>query len=212
MSAKKRNAPKLAYSKGRSVLRDPRFVIGLIIVVISLVGTTLLVRHARSGEALYLLRENVAMGQTIDEGKLEVVDARPETHVYVKRGALPKGAVATRSLSAGELLPQSAVSDSTAQGRRQVVVNVSGDVPSSVKVGSAVEVWQVEDTAVDPASHQEAAKPLSGDAIVLGVHEPGKGLSIRAGRAVEVSVPETDLPGVLAGMSQDKNLVVVPRN
>lgn len=116
--------------------------------------------------------------------------------------------MATRTLSAGELLPRDAVASAASLERRQVVINVATRIPSSVSVGSTVEVWAV-DSPDTPLSSQTEPRMIASSAIILSISEPDTTLVNRA-LSVEISVPEADLDTVLAAAGSKSSLIVVP--
>ena len=89
---------------------------------------------------VYVLSQDVAPGADLTA---DVVDAHPGTDVYVEVGHLPDGAVATRSMSKGELLATVAVDSGQERALRPVVLNVASSLPASTKVGDYVDLWLV---------------------------------------------------------------------
>lgn len=190
------------------VFTDPRFLLGVALIVVSIVATTAMVQKARGGESVYQLNAAIAQGQPIEASALSIVSARTGSAAYLEAGALPEGAVATRTLSAGELLPRDAVASAASLERRQVVINVATRIPSSVSVGSTVEVWAV-DSPDTPLSSQTKPRMIASSAIILSISEPDTTLINRA-LSVEISVPEADLNTVLAAAGSKSSLIVVP--
>lgn len=190
------------------MVTDPRFLLGLALVVVSILATTWLVQKARGGESVYQLNAPVAQGQPIQASVLSIVSARTGSTAYLEAGALPEGAVATRTLSAGELLPRDAVASAASLDRRQVVINVATRIPSSVSTGSTVEVWAV-DSPDTPLSSQTEPRMIASSAIILSISEPDTTL-VNHVQSVEISVPESDLDTVLAATGSKSSLIVVP--
>lgn len=201
-------AKSLPRAQRSSVIRDPRFIAGIALIIVSILLTTWIIQRSRGGEEVYQLLSPVAQGQPIEISQVSVVTARTGSNAYMAVGEIPDGAVATRSLSAGELLPKDAVSTAAEQDRRQVVINVSTKIPSSVGVGSQVEVWSIETPG---ALQTEETEPvlIAESAIILAISEPDTTMIDRA-QAVEVSVTESDLAQVLAATGTKASLVIVP--
>jgi len=190
------------------VIRDPRFIAGIALIIVSILLTTWIIQRSRGGEEVYQLLSPVAQGQPIEISKVSVVSARTGSNAYLPVGEIPDGAIATRSLSAGELLPRDAVSTAAEQDRRQVVINVATKIPSSVGVGSQVEVWSID--ASTPLQTEDTEPTLiAASAIILNISEPDTTMIERA-QAVEISVTETDLTKVLAATGTTGSLVIVP--
>lgn len=190
------------------MIRDPRFIAGIALIIVSILLTTWIIQRSRGGEEVYQLLSPVAQGQPIEISKVSVVSARTGSNAYLPVGEIPDGAIATRSLSAGELLPRDAVSTAAEQDRRQVVINVATKIPSSVGVGSQVEVWSID--ASTPLQTEDTEPTLiAASAIILNISEPDTTMIERA-QAVEISVTETDLTKVLAATGTTGALVIVP--
>lgn len=190
------------------MIRDPRFIAGIALIIVSILLTTWIIQRSRGGEEVYQLLSPVAQGQPIEISKVSVVSAHTGSNAYLPVGEIPDGAIATRSLSAGELLPRDAVSTAAEQDRRQVVINVATKIPSSVGVGSQVEVWSID--ASTPLQTEDAEPTLiAASAIILNISEPDTTMIERA-QAVEISVTETDLTKVLAATGTTGALVIVP--
>lgn len=195
--------------RSRSVWRDPRFLLGVALIIASVSLTTWIVNRATEGDELYRLNANIALGQPILTNQLVPVEARTTSDAYVRVGALPEEAIATRSLSKGELLPTAAVSSTAQSGRRQVVIDVASRIPSSVTIGDRVEIWSVRNESVigEPAGEPIV---LTREAVILTVTESEAGLGVEHLRSVEVSVPEADLARLLTATGADVRLIIVP--
>ncbi|MDO5720537.1 MAG: hypothetical protein Q4P05_07350 [Actinomycetaceae bacterium] len=195
--------------RSRSVWRDSRFLLGVALIIASVAMTTWIVNRATEGEELYRLNADIALGQPISINQLVPVEARTGSDAYIRVGALPDTPIATRSLSKGELLPSAAVSSTAQSGRRQVVIEVSSRIPSSVDIGDRVEIWSVRnETVIGDAAEEPLV--ITREAIVLTVTETDVGLGVEHQRSVEVSVPEADLAHLLTATGADARLVIVP--
>lgn len=189
--------------------RDPRLLIGAILIVFSVLLTAWIVEQARSGEELYQLTQPIPAGQKITVQSLMMVKARTGSNAYLQAGQLEDGAIATRSLAAGELLPRSAVSNNTELSRRQLVINISGRIPSTVEIGESVELWAI--TEADSAREQAQPQLVCEDAIVLKIMDSVGGLSASRSQGVEISVPQENLSEVLAVTGARVRLTIVPK-
>ena len=181
---------------------------------------------------VYVLSQDVAPGADLTaDGVLTVVEAHPGTDAYVEVGHLPDGAVATRSMSKGELLATVAVDSGQERALRPVVLNVASSLPASTKVGDYVDLWLVPKDGVAgrssvqaPATAEPGQNGRSGQAstedggarrvatgLVIGsVGEASKGLISGPSTGVEVKVPEESLAAVLSAVGQEGSLVLGP--
>lgn len=205
----KQRSSKIHLPRRKSILTDPRLLTGIALILISVLATTWIVQRARGGEELYRLTQPIAQGQPIPSSALEVVKARTGTSAYLPVGKLPREAVAVRSLDAGELLPTSAVASTAEQSRRQVVINVGTRIPTSVQVGSSVEIWSINKS--ERAPQDATSTVVCQDAIILTLKANESGLGAQRQNSVEISVPAADLEKVISTSGSGATLVIVPR-
>ena len=201
---------------------------GVVLVAAAVALGAWAVDAAADTTRVYVLSQDVAPGTDLTaDGVLTVVEAHPGTDAYVEVGHLPDGAVATRSISKGELLAAVAVDSSREQALRPVVLNVASNLPASTKVGDYVDLWLVPKenvvgrSAQAPAAGQadQSGQELAGEGgarrvatglVIASVGEPGKGLISGPSTGVEVKVPEASLAEVLSAVGQEGSLVLVP--
>lgn len=198
----------------RPSLRDPRLAVGVLLVVGSVALGSWFLADADRGESLFAARSVLTPGQPLDADDLEVVEARvPEAGVYLAAsGPLPEGAVVTRVVGAGELVPVAAVGAAAEVDVRPVGVQVPGPVASGVVAGAVVDLWL---TVPPSAAFGEAATPPSPALVAAGlrvaaVQDDDALLAGSAATTVEVLVPQALLPTVLAALATDGVLTLVP--
>ncbi|MCS4484064.1 hypothetical protein NXS08_00970 [Gleimia sp. 6138-11-ORH1] len=206
--SKMRLNPNLAQKQ--RILTDPKFLTGVLLIIISITLTTVLIAKAKGNTTYYELTEDIAAGQKINPAKLRAVSARIESDAYFQINELPASPIAIRSLSKGELLPKEAISSENNTHRRQVVIKVSPAIPSSVKVGTSVEIWAVPQKQLHENTTKEA-KILSTEALVIALPEEQNRLLAERTQAVEISVPETQIAEILEATNSDAQLVIVPK-
>ncbi|GAA0321274.1 flagellar protein FlgA [Kineococcus aurantiacus] len=194
--------------------RDPRLLVGLLLVLVSVVVGATVVGRARDTTGVWALTRPVGAGRSITTEDLRVVQVHldPATLAgYVPAGTDPsRGAVALRGLAAGELLPVGALGRVGDLTSRPVTVPVEGNVPQGVAVGALVDVWVVPAAPVAGQEAVPAPERLVEAAEVSAVDDGGGALSSRGGADVQVVVPQGALPAVLRAVSDDDDLVLVP--
>lgn len=197
-------------AKRQRVLSDPKFLTGLALIVLSIVLTSVIVARAKGGATYYEITADIAAGQEISTSELKAVSARIESDAYIPAGELPENLIAIRSLSKGELLPKTAIITENDLGRRQLVIKVSPAIPSSVKVGSEVEVWAVPQKQLNDKGTKEA-KVLTNQALIVALPQEQSRLLNDRTQAVEISVPAAQLAVLLESTNSDYQLVIVPK-
>lgn len=188
--------------------KDPRLIVGIVLVVASvLMGATLVSRLSETTPVL-VARSAIVPGDPISAEDLVAVELRlgEQTGHYVGSAeAIPEGAVALRTIRAGELVPLSAIGQSADVPLRPVVIPVDASVAESVVPGATVELWHTTPPAEEGAEAQ--ATLLVGDAVVRRIDE-GSSLGMQE-MSVEVLVPGDRVDEVLEVLSQDERLDVI---
>lgn len=188
--------------------KDPRLIVGIVLVVASvLMGAGLVSRMSETTPVL-IAQSAVVPGDSLESADLVAVDLRlaDQTEHYVGTlEAIPDGAVATRTIQPGELVPMSAVGQSDDLPLRPVVIPVDAAVAESVVPGATVELWHTSPSTDDGVDAE--AQLLVADAVVRRIDE-GSSLGMRA-MSVEVLVPADSLGEVLEVLSKDERLDVI---
>jgi hypothetical protein len=189
-------------ASGRARWRDPRVAIGLAIMAASVLLGGWLLASGRQTTSVLVLRGDLPKGSPLSASAVTVEQVRFGSTASAGRylHTLPPGAVLARSVAAGTLLS----AEELEHGRRapQVEVPLSvgvDDLPSTVSVGSTVDVWVVADvdsagagsSTADSAGAESVATAIRVLAAVRVVRMgagPGS-LSPESTRQVIVDVP-----------------------
>lgn len=187
---------------------DLRFVIGLVLVIASIAGVWLLVSSSRQTAPVLQTTRTVLPGERISSAELQVVEVGlgSVTDSYLAPQSLEPGAVAVRTLAAGELVPLAAVGDADELRTTSVVIS-STAVPAEVTAGTSVELWHAP--PVEDGRAFEKPRILVGDAIVAHVAEE-EGMLAGRRTDVEVIVDRADTADVLAAIAGGDALSLVP--
>lgn len=187
--------------------KDPRLIVGIVLVLASVLMGALLVSRLSATTPVLVARSAIVPGQVLDPAQLTTVELRlgDQRGLYVDAvGAIPEGAVATRTIQAGEMVPQSAVGQPEDISLRPVVIPVGTAVAESVTPGASVELWHTLPASDDA---EGSAALLVPDAIVRRIDD-GSSLGMRS-QTVEVLVPRDSLAAVLQVLAQEERLDVV---
>ncbi|MCU1424226.1 MAG: hypothetical protein JWM51_517, partial [Microbacteriaceae bacterium] len=114
---------------GRRFWFDPRFAIGIALIVASVVGVLAIVTTADSRIVVYSARQPLAPGDRIDVRDLRSTSVRLEgaEKEYLLPGDVPAdGLVVTRAVGEGELVPASAIGSAAGVQEASVVLSVNG--------------------------------------------------------------------------------------
>ena len=194
----------------RSFWFDPRFGIGVALVVASVLGVTFLVSTADRTVEVWAAGSAISPGDVVDSGDLELRSVRlgEVGEHYLTNDALPQsGFMVNRAVAEGELVPASAVGSADSSRLASVVVGVDGQLPQSVDSGSVVDLWSA--AQVDGGGFGPPAVLVSSATVVRIVEDEG---IIARGEAsgVEVLVPRARVAMVLEALSNGHSISLVP--
>jgi hypothetical protein len=208
-------SPPAARAPGRS-WRDPRLVVGIVIVAVSVLLGSRLLASADDTVAVWSVAGDLPAGSVLSTADLERVDMRFGTPEVAGRYlpadvALPGGSVLTRHVVAGELLPRGAVGTGEAADLMEVPIAVAAEaVPATLRAGEVVDVWV---TPAGLAGEVPRALRVLDQVRVVAVPRSGSALGPSATRQVVVGLEaeeESRLATALARLS-DGTAVIVRR-
>ncbi|MGZ6803541.1 MAG: SAF domain-containing protein [Nocardioidaceae bacterium] len=205
---------------GSRRLRDPRLVVGIVLVALAaLAGARLLGDDGTVG--VWVARADLRAGEPVTAGDLERREVRfasqADADGYLSADALPaSGTVLSRDVGAGELIPRAAVAGRDRAPVTEVPLTVETlSVPATVQVGSRVDVWVAPDAGVtgsDGAGTGRATLVFD-DVPVVAAPRGGSSLGPSATRQLIVGIAaggEADLPTALALLRRGAVLVTRP--
>lgn len=192
--------------------RDPRLLVGLVLVLGSTVLGGVLVAGADDTVPVLAAGETLVRGDSLAQAELQVVRVRLDgvDSSYVPAGeALPGDAVALRTVPAGELVPASAVGTSAELESRPVALPWQGPRPESLVRGSTVDVWVAPREGT--SAFGEPRLVVAG-ADVFAVVEGSSGLGQSGGVQVQVMLEPDGVQQMLAALAAEDrvDLVLVP--
>lgn len=189
--------------------RDPRLVVGIALVALSVLVGAAVFRSAGDTVAVWAARHDLRAGQHVTAGDLVRRDVRFDGQSaadhYLSATAAPDGdAVLHRDVGAGELLPRAALEGPDPAPLTQVPLSVPAEaVPASVQVGTVVDVWVTPEkstTGGSPAGKRASgggrASLIFDDVRVVAAPERGTSLGPSATRQVVVGVDQAQAAGL----------------
>ncbi|SFS14394.1 hypothetical protein SAMN04487783_1833 [Agrococcus baldri] len=191
----------------RRTWMDPRLVIGVVLVLVSLAGVWFVVQQSSRTETAWAATRTLLPGDIVAAGDVEQVDVRlPQSQDrYLDASADPVGMLVASTVGTGEVLPVRALGDAASEDRSAIVVDIEGALPRAVRTGSLVDVW----TAAPTEDGYQAPAVLIDDAIVVGVLED-EGILASSAQQLELLVPTDETSVLLEAMSNEHVLSVVP--
>lgn len=189
----------------RPTWRDPRLLVGLVLIALSVVAVATIVRGADETSPYYAARGPIAPGTVLTQEDLVVVSARLSSNAYVPASEVPWGQVVNRTVGAGELLPAAALSMPGDFDGRPVAVRTSLPLAASVDRGAVVDVYVTEeDREGRPVTR------LIGEALVVDdVVREDRSFGLGTGETVYVVVPASKITEFLDALAGGGDISVV---
>ncbi|MFT4122653.1 MAG: SAF domain-containing protein [Microbacteriaceae bacterium] len=188
---------------------DPRFAVGVGLIVLAVTGTVLVVVGADRRVEVVAAREAIMPGERIEAADLVVrrVAAPDARALYLGPEEAVDGLLATRVVGAGELVPRSAVGTAAGAEATTLVVAVSGSLPRAIEAGSSVDVWAA---GVRDAAGGTVPPAVVSAGVTVAEVRSASGLVVDEGTEVELLVPRDDVAAVLEAQTADAAITVVP--
>jgi hypothetical protein len=186
--------------RSKSVRKSPvQLLLSAAVIAGSVVGAWFVIESSKITEVYLVTKSDLASGTALSEENLEKADLALFTRggQYLKEGELPLGSYLTRTISAGEVVPKSAVTTQALDDFSNIVLTPSVEISSAITPGTKVSVWA--SPALDYQSFGEPAIAAL-DVEVVQVKEP-EGSFASAAKAVEIRVPITSIQSILRAIA-----------
>jgi len=193
--------------------RDPRLIVGVVIVAVSVLAGVKLFSGADDTVSVWTVTTDLRSGTVVVVDDLARRDVRftdvadADRYVSAESG-IPADTTLVRDVGVGELLPRAALGSASDPALVEVPVAVAAEaLPSTVRAGSVVDVWVTPE-----ATSGRAADSLLvfDDVLVIAVPGTGGALGSSATRQIVVGIDEADeedLPAALARASTGTILI-----
>ncbi|WP_061962775.1 hypothetical protein [Demequina aurantiaca] len=187
--------------------RDPRLLIGLVLIAIAVVAVGASMRASDSTVPYYAATKVLTPGTVVSESDVAVTRVRVSSDVYVPAmGEPPWGQVVTRVIGKGELLPADAMAGSTDVDVRAVAVRTQTPLAEDITTGSVVDVWLTTDTDGSPQS-----TPVAEGLVVSQVDQDDSAFAVGSAQTVYVLVPQALMSDFLGAVATDGAISIVGR-
>ena len=189
---------------------DPRFAIGVGLIVVSIAGTAFVVAAADSSVEVMSARAVLTPGQvvTADDFLVARIGFEGAGDLYLQADDVPQGGlVVTRTVSSGELVPMSAVGSTAGLDETTVVIALTGRLAESIGPGSTADVWAA---TADENGGFAAPVVIVPDATVVRIVKPDGLVVDESSGSVEVLVPQDTVARLLEAAANDDALSLVP--
>ena len=196
--------------------RDPRLLVGVVIVALSVALGSWVVSAASRTVPVFVADGALTPGTPLAPEALRTVDVRLGAGAggYLPADEpLPEGLVALRVVDDGELVPLTALGADA--DVRSVAVPVGSGLSDRIRPGAVVDLWFVPDAPV--ATGAAGGKParsepstLAQSVVVEQVDAEDGAIVVDGTVTLHVLVPTDSLPKVLTALSGAGTVAVVP--
>lgn len=190
--------------------RDPRLLIGVVLVALAVALGAWTVGQADRTAPVLVAHGVLTPGQPLSGERVRVmrVHLADASKYLTPDESLPTGAVITRTVGDGELIPRSSVGDADGLGLRPIAVQVEATLAEGVRPGARVDLWFTPDR--DSIAAGAAPHAVAEGLTVVEVGKDTGSFSISSGTTVQVLVPIAQLPAVLGALAADGSVTIVP--
>ncbi len=200
----------MAQRLGKPSWKDPRLLLGILIVLASCVGVITLISSMDRTTPMYAAKADISLGEEITAEKLLVVNVKFDSleERYVPADpALLKGTRANSLVRSGQLVPRSALGLSDGSNRRPVSINLPDTLPAAITSGAHVDVWvSLKDRTANAFAPPSLLLP---SAEVTARTERATGFGGTDGTLVEILVVDESLADLLEAMANEARITVV---
>lgn len=190
--------------------RDPRLLVGLLLVLVSVMGVVLLVAAANRSQPYYAAAGDLAVGQRITREDLTTVDAHlqdaSERYLSASR-ELQENTVVTQRVAQGELVPATSLGTADELDRTPVGIKLETPVPAQAGPGSHVDVWVAQPKPTG-RGYQEPRRLVPG-AEIARVDTTDTALGGTGGVTVHVLVRQAQVGPLVDALGNDAKVTLV---
>ena len=190
--------------------RDPRLVVGLLLVLTSIVAVILLISALNRTEPYYVAAHDLSVGQSITDDDLVTVDVRLQdaSPQYVAGGTdLGDNDVLVQRIPKGQLVPAAAVGTADELDRSPVGIALETPLPAEASAGSRVDVW-VADQKASGRGYESPRKLVPG-AEISTIESTNSALASSTGTTVHVLATPAQIEPLVDALGNSAKVTLV---
>lgn len=189
--------------------KDPRLLIGILMVLAAVAGVVALVGSAGKTVPVLVAKESLVVGQKVNADSFKVVQAQlgeADAKYLDPSDALEENAVVIRMVPKDELVPRSSIGHTDALDRKPASVTVDEPLPKEVVVGSHVDVWV---SLPDERNGFKAPELMLPGAEVAAMNVAASSLGSGRNTQLMVLVTDEQMPKFLGAVANKAKVSVV---
>ncbi len=189
--------------------KDPRLLIGVLMVLASVAGVVALVGSAGKTVPMYVAKDALVVGQRLSDDSFTIVQVQlgdVDGKYLDPQEGLAENSVAVRMVPKGELVSRSSVGQTDALDRKPVSVTVDEPLPKEVLVGTYVDVWVA---LPDERNGFQAPVLMLPGAEVAALNVAASSLGSGKNTQLMVLVTDAQMPKFLGAVANKAKVAVV---
>ena len=189
--------------------KDPRLIVGILLVLASVAGVVSLLAGADRTTEVFAARSSIAVGERITAENLVRAKVRlgdTEQHYVTAASGLPEGAVAVQRIAKDQLVPRTSLGTVDSLNRKPVALTVTDALPAQAVAGARVDVWVARPDARNGFSEPTLLLP---GAEIAEVAEGATALGSSKTTVLMVLVDDANMPKLLGAQANDARISVV---
>lgn len=191
--------------------RDPRLLVGLLLVLISVVAVTLLVSALNRTQPYYVAARELSVGHEVTGEDLVAVDVRLQDASAQYMAAdteLEENAVLVQRVPKGQLIPTNAVGAVDELDRRPVGIALDTPLPAEATAGAHVDVW-VAEQKTSGRGYETPSKLVPG-AEISKIESSDSALGTSDATTVHVLARPAQIEPLVDALSNSARVTLVP--
>ncbi|MDP9997553.1 hypothetical protein [Pseudarthrobacter sulfonivorans] len=189
--------------------KDPRLLVGVLLVLASVVGVISLVGSADKTTEVYAARDSIAVGEKLTTDsvvKAKVRLGETEEHYVTVEAGLPEDMVAVQRIGRNQLLPKESLATVDALDRKPVALTIDEPLPPQAVAGTRVDVWVAPPDARNGFSEPKLLLP---GAEIAQVTAASTALGSSRNTVLMVLVEDSRMPAILGAQANQAKISVV---
>jgi hypothetical protein len=189
--------------------KDPRLLVGMLLVLASVIGVISLVGSADKTTEVYAARDSIAVGEKLSQDNVVRAKVRlgeTEEHYLTVESGLPEGLVAVQRIGKSQLVPRDSLGKVDALDRKPVTVTIEEGLPDQAVAGTRVDVWVALPDARNGFSEPKLLLP---GAEIAQVTPGSTALGSSRSTVLMVLVADNQMPALLGAQANQAKISVV---
>ncbi|TDT82535.1 hypothetical protein DFO47_102466 [Arthrobacter sp. AG258] len=189
--------------------RDPRLLVGVLLVLVSIAGVVFLVGSADRTTEVYAARDGIAVGERLTPENVVRAKVRlgdTEQHYITVADGLPQDVVAMQRIGKDQLVPRSSLGEVDRLDRKPVALTIDQTLPAQAVAGARVDVWVAQPDAKNGFSEPKLLLP---GAEITEVATGSTALGASKTTVLMVLVEDKQMPALLGAQANEAKISVV---